>query len=87
MVSTSAQSAFQVSGLDGEVEHGGEAHRPQKAQLIFSEALRGISDRAQSAGLEVRAPADKVEHFSFDRIVEEAINGEIPASWRLLPER
>ena len=66
-------------GFDSEVQHGGESHRAQKAQFIFSETLRRISDRAESAGFEVLAAADEVEHLSFDRIVEKAIDGEIPA--------
>ena len=49
-------------GFDLEPEARGKAHGAQQAQLVFFEALLGVADGADDAGIEIGEAADVVEY-------------------------
>ena len=72
------------AGLDLEAEAGGQTHRPQGAQPVLGEALGGIADGADDAGLQVLHPPDEIDHPLAAGIVEQAVDGEVAAAGVLL---
>src|SRR5690348_9486280 len=63
--------------LDCKAEAGREAHGPQQAQVIFLEALLGITDGANQARLDIVLSTDVVDDAILDRVKEETVDGEI----------
>ncbi len=64
--------------IDSKAKSRRKTHRPEHAQLVFLEALLGISDRANDARIQVGAPADKIQHVvAVQRIHEQSVDGEV----------
>ena len=58
------ENGAEGSFVNAVAKAGGEAHRPQHAQLVFHEALAGIADGANDAALQVFVSAYVVEHLA-----------------------
>ena len=71
--------AARVSASKRETEGGREPHRPEHPQLVLGEAVGGRSDGADHPLGEVFLPAHEVDHPPFQRIVEQAVDGEVAA--------
>jgi len=75
-----------VPGLlfDLEAELGGEADRPEQPDRILLDADVRIPDRPQDAALEVGLAAHVIENLAQHHVVEEPVDGEVPALGVLL---
>ena len=67
-------------GIDGEIESGREAHRPQRPQAILAQAGRGVADGPDASRLEVRAAPDVIEDFAGEGVLEEPVDREVASS-------
>ena len=65
--------------FDFKVEAGGEPEGADHPELVFPEALVGIPDCADDFMVDVADALDEIDDFFFDRIVEEAVDGEVAA--------
>lgn len=66
-------------GFDGEAEGGGEANGAEESEVVFLEAGGGFADSANELGIQVGLAIDVVDERAGFGIVEEAIDGEVPA--------
>ena len=55
------------AAFDGIAETRGKSHGANHAQLVFAEAIFGISDGANNSGAQIFLAADEIEHFIRDR--------------------
>src|SRR5690606_24695984 len=71
-------------GIESEVESRGEAHGPQQAEIVLAETLLWVADGADDAGLKIAPAADVIDDAILgcdgERILEEAVDGEVTAS-------
>src|SRR5206468_8934316 len=81
-----AQEADGLHGVrvDREVEARGEGDRPEHAHRVLAQAYSRIADRADRTPVEVLEPSDVIDHRERGDVVEEGINGEVPAERVLL---
>ena len=63
--------------LDLEPKLHSEAHGAEQAQPVLAKALRRIADGADAPGLEVCLAADPVVQLVGERIVKQAVDGEV----------
>src|SRR5579884_1684351 len=65
--------------LDGEPESGGEADRPQHAQMVLLETRCRIANGSYQAPLEILPAAGIVDHLAAERVAHQRVDGEVPA--------
>src|SRR6185437_4840953 len=65
------------SGFNGKFQTGGEAHCPKHAQVVFVKTQRGIADSPNDCGSQVRLSVYKIKNLPRERVLHEAVNGEI----------
>ena len=85
-------------GLNAETKPRREAHRPEKAQLVFFKAPLGQPDGANHTGIEVGEATDMVDYGRSQRlgcckrvcgpqgVEQQAVDGEVPALYILFGE-
>src|SRR5208337_3523878 len=61
-----------------------KAHRAQHAQAVFAETLIRVADGANPARADIGLPAHIIDYLLLQRIVEEAVNGEVASQDVLL---
>ncbi|MDD5200171.1 MAG: hypothetical protein PHC88_10265 [Terrimicrobiaceae bacterium] len=65
------------AGLDLEPQPRGKTNSAQQSQTVLREALRGIADGPDDAGVEVGAPADEIQHLLGRGVVKKAVHCEV----------
>ena len=67
------------AALDCIAETRGKSHGANHAQLVFAEAIFGISDGANDSGAQIFLAADEIENFIRERVEHQAVDGEVAA--------
>src|SRR5579862_4263692 len=67
------------AALDRIAEPRGESHGANHAQLVFAEAIFGISDGANDSGAQILLAADEIEDFIREGVEHQAVDGEVAA--------
>jgi hypothetical protein len=67
------------AALDCIAETRSKSHGANHAQLVFAEAIFGISDGANDSGAQVFLAADEIENFIRERVEHQAVDGEVAA--------
>src|SRR6185312_15324479 len=78
LVGAAADGGF-GAGLDFKIKAGGEADGSEHTELVFVEALGGVSDGANDVGVEIGASLDVIENLAGLRIEEHSVDGEVAA--------
>jgi hypothetical protein len=67
------------SRINGESESGCEADGTEQAELILGKALGGIANGPDEMILKIISSSHIIEYLLLDRVIEEAVDGEIPS--------
>jgi hypothetical protein len=67
-------------GFDDEIQLGSEANGAKETKMIFAETFGGRTDGANNFSAQIGFAIDPIVQFPLDRIVEEAVDGEVAAA-------
>src|SRR5580693_2599383 len=67
------------AALDCIAETRGKSHGANHAQLVFAEAIFGISDGANDSGAQIFLATYEIEDFIRERVKHQAVDGEVAA--------
>ena len=65
--------------LDIKIKTGGKTHRPQQPQIILVKARNRVTDGADQSRGQILLPTDIIDQCPGERVVEHAIDSEVPA--------